>query len=322
MGEFEILEGPGVWEDAEHGRIAFDDEPLDALLNGSESPGPTPADYYHEVERRLGPFRKALREGEVAAAIRLAGVLAAEEVPLSVRACVELMGFLVTVIPIPPGKMPAHDISSLGALLDRVWTLAAERGDNELRKSVGLFLEKWYEHQGQYAASRRVILELVRIHRKEGNTGDMAGMINNYGFSHMLEGNLRKAMPFFKRAADLFLKERQLHRHANARANYLMCRIDSDDLIDLIEIERELETLARTLQHSAYWQQRKIHIIQAKLAERCGCLAAAIQYTEKAIELTRNERSVYTPLDTNYLQELQMRMTIRNQEVVCNEHTI
>lgn len=302
----ELLEETEAVESTDPAMLAFDDEPIDAVLYDVASPGPSPADYYGLSDRTLKSILSAVEQGATPAAIRLAAAMGEEEVPLSARSCQELLKLLAPLFPLPPGQMVEHDLSGLGGLLRRIWDLATERADEKLKKEAGILLERWYERHERYGEARRIIVKLVSLWRKEGDSEDAAGLINNYGFTFWLEGNLRKAAPIFRRAAELFARTGQMARQANARANYWMCRIDSNGLDDLEALEEELERLALHLRGSSYWQERKVCLLRAKLAERIGELDAAIRHLEKAIQLTRGKRSVYTQMDTDYLRRLRL----------------
>jgi tetratricopeptide (TPR) repeat protein len=311
----ELLDDTNAAGDDDSLMLAFDDEPIEALLYGVSSPGPSSADYYVRSEQLLKSILSAAEEGETPTAIRLSAELRRDEIPLSLTVCEELLKFLASLLPIPPGETVEHDLSDLGGLLQRIWDLEDGRTDAGLRKEAGTLLEKWYERQERYGEARRIIVKLARLYRKDGNFEDAAGMINSYGFTYWLERDLRRAAPIFRKAAELFDREGQLHRSANARANYWMCRIESHGQHDLDELKEELERLARSLCGSSYWQERKIHLLRAKLAERDGRLDASIQHVERAIHLTREKRSVYTRMDTDYLWRLKLRLASEDRDV-------
>ena len=136
-------------------------------------------------------------------------------------------------------------------------------------------------------------------------------MLNNSAFEYLLEGRWKEATPIFEQAAELFKKTGILFEHANSRANYWICRFESEDLQDMEEIQNELESLRKVLNKKGLWQTRKPLILLAKIEQRRGNIRGAVKLVEQAIESAKGSNTQYPELDRRYLEDLKRKMDSR-----------
>jgi tetratricopeptide (TPR) repeat protein len=291
--------------------IFFDDEPLERILYGQELQGPSRANLFYPATEYAKYARKILqarREGKVEDLLENASRLAGPEHPLSLGMCLELAGMMKAIVPDYPNPVLPHDLSSLGPLLKKIWDCALKAEDWELQERIGSPLYRWCEHYRRYDGARQILAALIERYRKKGERVDEAVMANNLAFQYMHEARWREAMALFEEAAGVFKKINYAFDHANSRANYWTCGVEILEVKDLDLAEKEMKDFTEILAKSNDWRSRKPYIVLAKIEERRGDVAAAIQLVKKAIEKCKDPKTRYSELDAKYLEYLKERL--------------
>jgi tetratricopeptide (TPR) repeat protein len=290
--------------------VVFDDEPLDRILYGKELNGPTTANVFYPALEHMKKIKKAHAEGDGGRILAEAGELARSGREISTGMCSDLTVILGRVVPNYSNAIFHLDLAGLHPLIDQMWNLALHGQDKSLQKSVGTLAYRWYEHHRYYETARHVLAHLLEVYREEGNLPEEGVMLNNYAFEYFLEGRNQEGAPLFARAAVLFQKMGDLFDHANSRANYWICRVESGDWEDLEKMETEIRSLEEILRGKRGWQERKPLLLLAKIEERRGNIEEAIKLAEQAIESSKGSNTRYPELDRKYSEYLKRKIAV------------
>jgi tetratricopeptide (TPR) repeat protein len=282
----------------------FDDEPLESILYGQPSQGPTLANLYLVERENMEKILEVYENGNVQETIQKVSELAMGDHKISKGICYEISGIMKNIIPDYTNAVIKFDLSPLQLLLEKIWQHSLEINDKELQKRSGNLLYRWYEHHLKYNEARQVLKRLIKIYREERKRIGEAVLLNNFAFEYWLEGRPMDAMPYFEEAASIFKEEDDLFNCSNSRVNYLMCKFALNKLEDNEEIEKELREHAQTLSSSGLWQERKPLILLAKIEEGRGNINKAISLVKKAIESSKNSNTRYPEQDREYLNYL------------------
>jgi tetratricopeptide (TPR) repeat protein len=290
--------------------IVFDDEPLDHILYGIGTAGPTPASLYTRAREVLIDIHRACRQGEVQVAIHGAAILAAEDCLISADMCSELAGILTELVPQVPNPILKFDLRPLCPLLEKIWRIGCEGKNKPLLKKSAAPLYRWYEHHKFYDKARRVLTTLLEIHVEEGDRSVQAVARNNLAFEYLLEGRYQEGIPGFERAAAIFEEIGDAAQSANSRANCWTCRFESGESIDIDDAELELPRLSEVLSKAGFWQVRKPLILLARLAEQRGEIGEAIALVRRAITACKRSGTRYPEIDWAYLEKLKQKAVL------------
>jgi len=285
-------------------KLVCDDEPLDAFLHGAETNGPTVANLFLMPAAYVDNIQKLNAEGHTHKVIAMAAELTGKDYPLSLKICYDLVRILAPLIPQYPKPILLHDITPLGPLFEKIWSVAKETKDLVLQEGSGQVLYRWYEHHQSFKEARRILTALMDVLQHKGDSISIAFLTNNYGFEYALEDRWQEAMPFFQQAAELFGRNNDEMNHANARANFFMSKIECGDFTFVEQHTEELENLNKKLENAGPWQKRKPWILLAKIEEHRGNIKEAIRLAESAIETVSNSATKYPELDGEYLASL------------------
>ena len=296
----------------EHFEFVFDDEPLDHILYGVGSSGPSSANLYSAGKLYILKIDEAYRLGDIEKIIKLASSFSADKYPLSLQMCCRLAEILTAIIPPAPKSILQYDLSGLGQIQENIWEISLKREAKETKVEIGSSLYRWYEHYERFADARKILCVLIDEMRKIKDWGNEAVFINNFGFEYLLEGKWQKALPSFEKAASMFSAHGDKINYANARANYLTCQIEIDNFKPTEDFITELESQQKTLIHYSDWRVRKLLIIRAKIEERRGNLSEAICLVEQAIKAGQNSKTKYPEIDAAYLKMLS-RAILKNR---------
>ena len=294
-----------VTEGGERTQFFFDDEPLESILYGKPTNGPTQANLFLPVREQIDAIVKAYKAGNIEETTRLSAALGYSSSDISIGMCHEIASIMKNIIPDYTNAIITFDLSSLRTLLEKIWRQSLSVKNRELQKSVGNPMYRWYEHHKKYHDARMVLKKLIRIFREEKRRSSEGILINNFAFEYWLEGNPKDAMPWFRKAESIFKKIKDTFNKANTRVNYLMCKFALDELEDTEEIENELKEITTVLSSSGLWHERKAWMLLAKIEERRGNIDEAIALVKKAIESAKNSNSRYPEEDKEYLRQLQ-----------------
>ena len=285
--------------------LFYDDEPLDRILYGAGSGGPTPASLFAGAAGHLDAFRNACASGDMRAVMDAAAALGGNREPVSVGMCFEIASLMTHIVPQVPEPVLPSDLSPLQPLLEMIWRIARDRKHQCLQKQTGVPLFRWYEHHGRYAEARGVLKRMIEIHVREGDRFSEAIATNNLAFEYYLEGRFGEAVPGFQAAAALFSTLGNAAQEANALSNSWMCRMVSGDPADASQAKGELQRHAETLGQAGCWHVRKPLVMLAKIAESEGDLEHAVELVKRAIEACAGSNTRYPELDAEYLRHLQ-----------------
>jgi tetratricopeptide (TPR) repeat protein len=291
----------------------FDDEPLDRILYGDsgqemDCAGPTRANLFFPAVSHIKGIEQLLEMGLDQEAIDKAAEIGAADNPLPAATAQRLLFLLDYLFPNHPKPVVRGNVGSLGILLEKLWDLALESKNEVFVYYSGTKLYRWYEYQRRFDDARHIVGHLMEQCRMKGLRQDEAVMINNYGFDYLLEERWDEAIPYFETAAGMFEECGDGFNHANARANYWTCFVESR-LSDIDEVHvEELRNLAEILKCSSSWHRRKPLISLARVEERRGNLTEAVKLVEQAIALADDGKITYPDEDRLYLAELMHKM--------------
>ena len=298
-----------VTESGDRLQFFFDDEPLQSILYGEPTEGPTQANLYLPIRERVEKILIAYKDGYIQEAIQQAALLASSGSDISIGMYCEITEIMRSIVPDYTKAIIKYDLTPLQLLLEQIWRQSLEVKDKGLQKSVGTPLYRWYEHHEKYHDARMILRKLIRIYREEKSQTMEAILTNNLAFEYWLEGKKDDAVKWFKTAELIFQKDHDTFNVANSRVNYLMCKFDLNDLDDTEEIESELKELAKMLSSSGLWHERKPWILLAKLEERRGKIEEAINLVKRAIESSKDSNTWYSKQDEVYLKQLEIEKT-------------
>jgi|APSaa5957512622_1039677.scaffolds.fasta_scaffold17201_2 tetratricopeptide (TPR) repeat protein len=284
--------------------FVFDDEPLEQILYGKKLGGPTSANLYLPALKYIQGISRALTNRKIEEAAQKASELKEKGYSISAAMCFELGSIIQKIVPSFPNPIMKWDLSSLGDLADMMWDVAKHSKDNTLQEAVGTPIYRWYEYYQRYEDARNVLGALIRTYHDQNDKVNEAVFINNFAFEYLLEGRFREAAPLFEKAGDMFREEEDRFEHANARANYLECRLECGEREGLEEIEAEITSLIPILEEVEGRKVRKPLILLGRIQERKGNTAKAITLVKRAIRACENDNTRYPEMDTEYLEQL------------------
>lgn len=286
-----------VTESGERAQFFFDDEPIDSILYGKRTNGPTQANLFLSVREQMQKIVKAYKDVDIQEAIRLSVEPGLMKHDISIGMCHEIAGIMRNIIPDYTNAVIKFDLSPLKTLLEKIWRQSLSVKDRDLQRSVGNPMYRWYEHHKRYHEARKVLRRLIKFCREEKNRSSEGILMNNFAFEYWLEGNPKDALPWFRKAELIFKKTNYTFEKTNARVNYLMCKFALDELEDTEEIDNELKEIATILSSSGLWHERKAWILLAKIEEGRGNIDKAIALVKKAIESAKNSNTIYPEID-------------------------
>lgn len=184
--------------------LVFDDEPLEHVLYGTGTQGPTPASLFRKSRVYIVKINEAYGKGDTQAVIDAAREFMSDDCVISVGACYRLAGIMKKIVPHIPNPLMPFDLAPLRPLLERIWQVAVESRDAGLQTMSGTSLYQWYQHHRQYDSARSILRTLIEIHFLDRNRSEEAVTRNNYAFEYYLEHRFLEAIPEFEKAAMIF----------------------------------------------------------------------------------------------------------------------
>jgi len=284
----------------------FDDEPLERILYGEDTNGPTRANFFLPALTYKQKIVQAYRSGNIQETLAGMSEFGKKGYQISTGTCFELAFIIKGIVPQYPNPIISFDLMALHPLIEQIWDLALKRKDKELQDIMGTSLYHWYEHQKRFEDARQVLMLLIENGREKGNRLSEGISINNFAFEYYLEGRHKEAIPLFEDAANIFREIGDTFDFANARANYWTCQLECASLEDIEKMETELESLEKILKNGS-WHARKPLILRAKIEERRGNIDRAISFVEWAIGSSKESKTRYPELDSKYLESLKGR---------------
>jgi tetratricopeptide (TPR) repeat protein len=285
----------------------FDDEPLERILYGDDLNGPSPANLYAPSHKYVQKIITSCKERNLADLISALSALAKDNLLISTGVCHLITDAIGELFPYYPNPIVVHDITNLEPLLVNIWGIALEKQEVSLLSKVGTPLFRWYEHHGKYEDARRILNKLIETSRERNDRVNEALHLNNFAFEYLLEKRWSDAISHFVASAALFEQSGIPFEAVNARANYWICRFELDDVDDLESAEAELNEISKVFNGAKRWYERKSLILFAKIEERRGNIAKAINLVERAIESAKESHTKYPEIDRNYLEQLMLK---------------
>jgi hypothetical protein len=281
--------------------LVFDDENIEDVLYNKDRSGPTPANIFLPLKEKMYEIRDLFEKKSIESFSSKVSELLSGTLPISQEIYLEINDLLSELIPAYPKPILKYDIHDFGDIIEKMWKYAQT---NNLQERFGTNVYRWYEHYGHYSKARDVLQELIRIAIEKRKRLDEAMYINNLAFEYLLEKEWRKGAPLFKKAAEIFFEEKDRFNYHNARANYLTCEIESNNIEDIEAIEDEVESIKEFLNVIGDYRTRKPYILLAKIEEKKGNINKAISLVEEAISITQNTNTIYPEEDKRYLDDL------------------
>ena len=288
--------------------LVFDDESLDRVLYGADSPGSTPVEVSLPIKELMDDLRASAADPEVSIA-KIAAIFDSG-VDLHDPVYRELLAMMRKFVPDRPRPVLHTDISPLGRPLEASWRFARGRSDSGLFVSAGTLMYRWHEHNNRFEEARAVLEELIKHHMARGDRGREATCRNNLGFEFLYERKWEEALPAFESAAALFGSPDvgDVSNYLNAIANSQTCRFELRDYGDIDSFEKEVLQTARDMRGNGSWHERKPLILAARIAELRGRYEQAIARAKAAIESSRNSGTSWENSDREYLEQLESRL--------------
>jgi len=288
--------------------LAFDDEPLEAILYGESAAGPTPADLFAESRPRIEAIRAAIASGRDAEALGAMRALHAQGLPIPEASAREFLGLIERCVPLTPCALAVDHGVPYEGILQPLFDDAVARDSEPLASRAGLLLSFWYEACARYGDGRAVLTTLLARAQRRHTLGDEAGFANNLGYIYLLEGDWDQAEPLFRHAVALVERQGDAARAVNMRANVLTCRFGRVGLPAAEALESEIEAVRETLARHNDWRERKLLVLQARILEHRGELEHAVERMDRAVHCTNGVPSRLRLEDEAYRARLQDRL--------------
>lgn len=293
----------GGMEDPDVTALAFDDEPLDSLLNAQPGPGPTPASPFAASAPALTAIKQAADDlHDTAQALCLAATILADDGAVPASALEEFVALLKPLIPNVPRPIVVDHGVAYESILEPCFRIASTGSHRSLMEVSGMLLYRWYESGARYAPARRIITELLVRARQRRDLLEAAVLTNNLGYEYLLEADWSRAEPHFVRAGALFAANGAASEVANAATNRLLCEYAMDADSSAERCERQAHELLATL--SKDWRRRKLLILLARIEERRGHCEPALALAEQAVEAGEGIASQHRLEDQAYRDAL------------------
>jgi len=264
-----------------------------------------------KIVEKMDEIRNLFKNKSISALSEKVLEILSEPLKVSEKIYLELNEYLSELIPDFPKAILKYDTRNCGEIIEKIWRFAENKG---LEKKFGTNIFRWYDHYGHYSKAREVLQKLIKIAIKNKDRRSEALHTNNLGFEYMLEEKWEEGASLFKKAADIFSEEKDEFQYWNARANYLICQIEKDNIDDIESMEKEIELIKKNLTKVGDFRTRKPYILLAKLEQRKGNIEKAISFVEEAISSAKNSQTTYTEEDKEYLNKLKKWDTNHNLE--------
>jgi tetratricopeptide (TPR) repeat protein len=290
--------------------LLFDDEPIDSILYGSSSNGPTSANAFVDTRPVVDEIVTAICSENLPRALALMQWLLRSDLPVSVKDCTIFMGVFYQLVPDNPWPVLGDEAIEYQSVLDEI-ILLAERFDSLILLSAAeTHRYRLYEGCGEFAKARKLIAKMRERSEKPSST---ASLINNYGYEYLLEGNYAKARPYFIESLQLFEQLGNEGEVANAQANLLTCEFE-------LAKDPATETLLPTLiaahsrlSESGDWRVRKTMRILAARAEAQERILVAVAWARRAVKASLNVETLLQLEDKKYLKRLCRKLKRRKR---------
>jgi tetratricopeptide (TPR) repeat protein len=287
--------------------ILFDDEPLEAILYGAPSSGPSSADLFAAAEQTLGAVHAALEQDDLPGALRRMAQLLESDSPVPERVLLRIAGFMRQLVPDVPCPLIEDQGPAYGRILQPCFDAGGARRNDALVKLAGAPLYRWYEAVGRYEAAAEVVRRMLEDAAQRRDTHAQAQLTNNLGYEYLLSQRWEEAAPYFQRSTALFEALGDAVEVANGRANALLCEAGLKGPEQLSQSRSELNELATTLRRRHDWRARKPLGLIARIEEQKGHCRKAILYARAAVIAGREVPSRHHLEDQEYLAGLEAR---------------
>lgn len=287
--------------------ILFDDEPLEAILYGVASTGPSSADLFVAAEQTLSAAHAALEQDDLSGALRLLAQLLESDSPVTDEVLLSIAGFVRQLVPDAPCPLIEDQGVAYGRILKPCFDAGIARGNNALMNSAGTRLYRWYEAVGRYEAAADVVRRLLEDALRRRDNHAQAQLTNNLGYEYLLRQRWEEAAPYFQRSTALFEGLGQAVEVANGHANSFLCQAGLKGPKHLALRQGELKDLATTLRRQHDWRARKPLGLIARIEEGKGNCRKAVLYARAAAIAGREVPSRHHLEDQEYLAGLEAR---------------
>ena len=289
--------------------IFFDDEPIESVLYGEGSPGPSNASVWIGVDAETDAITAGMAGGDAGVALRQMERLLSGSAPVpSLDNCAKFCSSLRKLIPVCPRPVLSADATACGPVLRALVEVARRYEAGRLQCNAETLLYRWYEGRDEYEQARSIVAAMQRRAEAQGNKGLSAILTNNYGYEFLLEGNAADAEPHFMRAAAHFERMDIAIEIVNVRANILTCRLALLSPNEWEELIPEVTETNRRLLHLGDWRVRKTMHLLAEMALARGRTAAAVRWARRAVSASSNVPTRLRHDDEQYLLRLEQRL--------------
>ena len=288
-------------------QLFFDDEPIDSILYGRSSRGPSPASVFTDFDPVLDEIKLAAGCNNIARALELVSWLLTGQSPVPVSTCMSLVRILQSAVPLVPKPILVDAAIKAGPLLHDIIVRAKRVNATGLQTEAETIVYRWHEGRGEYGKARVVVASLRDRAASTGDNSELAVMINNYGYEFLLEGNYLDAEPHFVNALKLFKDFGMKTEVPNALANLLTCRFALSPSHEWEAMLPELAESHCALRDAGDWRVRKTSRLYSDRAIALGRLTVAVAWARKAETASRQVTTQLHQDDENYLRSLTAR---------------
>ncbi len=287
--------------------LVFDDEPIDSILYGPSSRGPSPATVFTDIDPVVDEIKQAAGSNNIARALEVMGWLFAGQSPVPLSACMSLVRVLRSMVPLVPKPILTDTAIKAGPLLHEIIARAKRVNATDLQTEAETIVYRWHEGRGEYGKARSVVASLRDRAASAGDDSQLAVMINNYAYEFLLEGNYLDAEPHFINALKSFKDLGMKTEVPNALANLLTCRFALSPNHEWEAMLPELAESHCALRDAGDWRVRKTSLLYSERAIAQGRLTVAVAWARKAETASRKVTTQLHQDDENYLRSLKAR---------------
>ena len=222
--------------------LVYDDEPLDELLYGQLTHGPSAANLYSPIKR----LELALSSADgtvIERAFREASGCCGANPSLIPEIVAKLSDLARGCLPQWPKPLNGA-LSAAGLqLLELLWKRGRDAGQRSSMLAAGSVLWEWYEYAQRPASAREVLEELVALHRDQAADEPMQGLLNNLAYQHFLLRDWPKARQHYQSACEIAERSGNRADFLNSRVGWWAARYEECPVEVASELVAELRRL-------------------------------------------------------------------------------
>jgi len=277
--------------------LVYDDEPLDELLYGHVTHGPSAANLYSPI-KRLEQALSGTDEVVIDHAFREAGGCCQASPSLIPEIVVQLSNLSRGCLPQWP--KPLNGVLSPAGLqlLELLWKRSRDAGQRSSMLAAGSVLWEWYEYAQRPASAREVLEELVAVYRDQPADEPMQGLLNNLAYQHFLLNDWPKARQHYQSACEIAERSGNRADFLNSRVGWWAARYEECPVEAAAELVEELRRLLVEIDDLNRLLSARKALRYLALAEaRLGNEHSALECVDRAIEIDRQYQSMFLEED-------------------------